>query len=145
MERDVVFLPAYPETNKEIAEWVSDQIWPGQGRMWTGWYGALAVFIDDVLAGAVILHDWEPEWGRVEISGASINPRSWTRGVFRELHRIVFEELGMQVVFMRTNENDKLARVLKAQGFRQTLTPHMRGDQGEITHVMKKEWFNGWK
>jgi hypothetical protein len=143
MERDVVFLPKFPQANEDIAFWVAEQIWPGQGRRWYGWFGSLAIFLNDELAGAFVLHDWEHAWGRVEISGACVHPRAWSKAVFRELHRIVFDELGLETAFMRTSENDKLTRVLKAQGFRQTLTPHMRGDQGEITHVMKKEWFNG--
>lgn len=117
-----------------LSRWVADIIWPGKGRDF-GNCQALAILDDDKLIAGMVWHNWEPDAGVIEISGAGISKRWLTRQTLRVMFAIPFEEWGCQAVVMRVSDHDApLHRMLKAYGFERYTIPRLRG-RGEAENV----------
>lgn len=82
----------------------------------------------DELVGGFYYHDFDPDAGVIEISGASTEKRWLTRPVLYRLFSYPFNELNCQIVAMRHSARDKpLARMLRAYGFHQVTVPRLFG------------------
>lgn len=83
---------------------------------------------DNEIIGGFYYHDWNPDAGVIEISGASVDKRWLTRKVLYGLFSYPFNDLQCQIVAMRHSAEDKpLARMLKAYGFHQVTIPRLFG------------------
>lgn len=110
-----------------LSKWVADLIWPGKNRDFGNCQG-LAVIDGDQLIAGMIYHNWEPDNGVIEISGAGIDKRWLTRATLKAMFQIPFKDWGCQAVVMRVAESDKpLHRMLKAYGFEHYVIPRLRG------------------
>lgn len=75
-----------------------------------------------------IWHDWWPEAGTIEFSGASNTARWMTRKVLHDLFSYAFDEVGCQmVVTQNACDNTRLHRQLKAFGFTRYDVPRLFG------------------
>lgn len=94
-------------------------------------------FLDgERLVAGVVFHDWNPDWGVVEFTGASVSPKWLPRGVLRFLGEYVFDDLGCQMLTARTSEkNDRINSILERTGFR----PH-RVERGRGRHEAEIYW-----
>lgn len=87
----------------------------------------LAITDGEKLRGGVVVHDWNPEAGTVEISGAAL-PGMQVRSAAREVARLVFGVMGCQAVILRTAETNTAARRLaRAMGGQENIIPRLRG------------------
>lgn len=110
-----------------LSLWVADQIWPGKGRDF-GNCQALAVLDDGELMAGMIYHNYEPEAGVIEISGAGTSSRWLTRNTLRKMFAYPFEECRCQAVVMRCDPSDEpLRRMLLSYGFDMYEIPRLRG------------------
>ena len=112
---------------KLLSRWVADHIWPGQSRDFGNCQG-MAVIEDDTLIAGMIFHNWEPQAGIIEISGAGTSKRWLTRETLKTMFSYPFKECGCQAVVMRCDPEDTaLDRMLKAYGFQLFILPRLRG------------------
>jgi len=119
---------ASQEVKNDLSLWCASRI--GLPRAWVD-CEALGVFDDNQLVGAVIYHNWDPEAGVIEISGASIDRKWLPRQVLHEVFAYPFDRLRYQLVVMRISANRKedrgIRRMLRAYGFTEFRIPRLRG------------------
>lgn len=125
---------------KPLSLWVANIIWPGKNRDF-GNCQAMAVMEDGELIAGIVYHNWEPDAGIVEISGAGTSKRWLTRQTLRAMFAIPFEQWGCQCVLMRVDPDDHaLTRMLKAYGFELYVIPRLRGrDKNEHVFILTDE------
>lgn len=133
--------------SREVAEWVAAHI-PGCERGF-GPCQAMGVLDDagDLVAG-MVYHEFNPEAGLMEISGASTTPRWLTRSVLYSMFSYPFDRAGCQAVAMRVSANNVmwngrgLPRLLKAYGFHETRIPRLfgRNEDGILFMLYDDEW-----
>ena len=133
-----------PELNTAIKRWVSDIIWPGQGRELPDAV-AMAVVKGDKLSGAVVYHDWEPSAGLIEITGAALDRHWLSRPVLKEMFSYPFEMCQCQMVVMRVSADDRmrhLHRILTAYGFEAVRIKRMygRNEDGFVWTLTDDAW-----
>jgi RimJ/RimL family protein N-acetyltransferase len=128
---------------RRLAHWVADVIWPGKNREFGNCQG-MAVIEDGELIAGIIYHNYAPDEGVIEISGAGTSKRWLTRQTLRRMFAYPFEECDCQSVVMRVSDHDKaLHRMLKAYGFKKYRIPRLRGrDEAENVFVLTEE---AWK
>jgi hypothetical protein len=135
---------AKPHEIGALSRWVAELIWPGRARDFGNCQG-LAVMENDVLIAGMIYHNFEPDAGVVEISGAGTTKRWLTKETLRVLFQIPFKDWGCQAVVMRISDHDPtLQSILKRYGFEQYVIPRLRGrDENENVFVLTDEaWAN---
>lgn len=120
-----------PSLNDALGAWCQTRI--GLHRAFQPPFTTMGVFDKDALIAVVVFHNWYPENGVCELSGASTTARWMPRPVLFEMFSYPFDQLGCQNVIMRVSEaNTRLFRILTAYGFKNTLIPRLRGrDEGE--------------
>ncbi len=87
----------------------------------------LAVADGDVIVGAVLFHNYSPQFGTIEISAASDSKRWLTRAILREMFGFAFDQLGCQAVVARMDADKPLTRIFTAYGFKRYDIPRLRG------------------
>ena len=120
-----------------LSRWVEDLIWPGRGKDFGNCQG-LAIVDDGTLIAGMIWHNWDPDAGVVEISGAGTSRRWLTRKTLRTMFAVPFEEWGCQAVVMRVSDHDDaLHRMLRSYGFEKYRIPRLRGrDEAENVFLL---------
>lgn len=126
-----------PEVNRLLARWAADHIWEG-GNQQFGECKTMGVVRDGNLIAAMVFHNWNPECGVIEISGAGTDKRWLSRVTLRAMFAYPFEDIGCQMVVMRVSErNEALARMLTVYGFKSHRIPRLRGrDEDEIIFTL---------
>ena len=95
------------------------------------------------LVGGFYYHDYDPDAGTIEISGASVEKRWLTKEILKGLFSYPFDGLGCQLVAMRHSAKDKaLARMLRAYGFSQVTIPRLfgRDDDAIVSTLTVEDW-----
>lgn len=89
---------------------------------------SLAIFDGNALQGGVVIHDWNPEAGTVEISGGVITPRAPFRAAARAVADHVFRAMECQAAIWRTSEHNRAVRKLaRSMGGQEFIIPRLRG------------------
>ena len=102
------------------------------------------------LIGGIVYHNFNPEHGVIEMSGASLSKRWLNKRVIKTIFSYPFDVAKCQAAIMQNSEHDKaLHRQLLAIGFAQYVIPRLRG-KNEAAHLFvltDDEWerskFNG--
>ena len=127
-----------PFFDERVADWVADRIPECSG----GFSGcqALGVMRGDTLVAGVVYHDWSPEFGVIEISGASEDKRWLTRNVVHTLLAYPFDFC--QMVVARHAPDGPARRLWTAVGADEYEIPNLRGDgkSGIIATLTRKAW-----
>lgn len=107
----------------------------------------LAFVEDGQIIGGVIIHDWNPEAGTVEISGGMLKPSFAVLPAIRKVGAYVFGEMGCQAAIMRTAEGNRTVRRLARRlGAQEYIIPRLRGrTASEALLVMTDDVFAGWE
>lgn len=131
---------AAPAEVGPLSRWVANIIWPGKARDF-GNCQAMAVIDGETLIAGMVYHNFEPEAGVVEISGAGTSKRWLNRETLRVMFSVPFTEWGCQAVVMRCDPEDAaLRRMLTAYGFEMHSIPRLRGrDKAENVFVLTEE------
>ncbi len=97
----------------------------------------------DRLVAGWVWHNWWPEAGTIEFSGASMTPKWMTRRVLHDLFNYAFNEVGCQmVVTQNAADNTRLHRQLKAFGFTRYDVPRLfgRNEDGVYWTLTDDQW-----
>jgi hypothetical protein len=106
-------------------------------------YRAIGVVKDDQLIGGFVYHNWAPEAGVIEFSGASSSKRWLSRKVLFGLFAYPFLGIGCQMVCARVSvRNGDLIRMLKAYGFCAYHIPRLfgRNETGVVLTLTIEDW-----
>lgn len=102
------------------------------------------------LIGGMVYHNYNPEHGIIEMSGASLSKRWLNKRTMKAMFSYPFEGAKCQAAFMNARPDDKaLHRQLLAIGFAQTIVPRLRGkkEDAHLFVLTDDEWerskFNG--
>ena len=132
--------------DQAVAAWVARHI-PGCERGFDA-CRAMGVLDGEKLVAGMVYHNWEPEHGVVEISGAAITARWLTRPVLWQMFAYPFQGIGCQMVLMRVSERNEqwngrgLPRLLKAYGFDKHTIPRLYGrhEDGHVFSLTDNAW-----
>lgn len=130
-----------PHESGPVAQFVAESI-PGCERGF-GPCVAMGVFDKDDLVGGVVFHNWNPESGVMEMSGAATSGRWLTRPVLWAMHEYIFETAQCQLAIQRVSEkNKRMLRIATAYGYEKHLIPRLRGrDEAEcIMTLTDDDW-----
>ena len=99
-----------PFWDERVAHWVARHI-DGCERGF-GNCKALGIEHKGELVAGVVFHNWEPETGVIEVSGAATDTRWMTRKVINAALEYVFEDAGCQMLVARQALTNSPARRL---------------------------------
>ena len=117
---------ADPAVNNGIEEFVSLLI-PGCERGF-GSHTSMGVVRNGELIAGILYHNYSPESGVIEISGAATDSRWLTRQTLRAMFSYPFDEVGCQMVVARHSEhNARLRRMWRAVGSSEFVIPRLKG------------------
>jgi RimJ/RimL family protein N-acetyltransferase len=98
------------------------------------------------LCGAVVYHDYRPNWRTVQLSGAS---DCWvTAGpqTARDILAFAFEKLGVQKIWTQSGlSNARALKLLRAYGFiKEAVLAHEYGDEHCVRmRLLRRDWERG--
>lgn len=132
--------------DEAVAAWVARHI-PGCERGFET-CRAMGVLDGEKLVAGVVYHNWEPEHGVIEISGAASTPRWLTRPVLWQMFAYPFVGVGCQMLLMRVSQHNEqwngrgLPRLLKAYGFTRHTIPRLYGrhEDGHVFSLTDDAW-----
>lgn len=132
------------DAKEAVAEFVRTRV-PACERGWTG-YSAIGFVLDGKLIAGTVYHDWEPEWGVLQMSSAADSPRWLTRDTLRIIFSIPFKELHCRNVVMRVSSlNARMCSIAERFGFTAHPLPDLRapGEDDVIYLLSREAWANG--
>lgn len=130
-----------PKVNDRLATWCAQKV--GLVRGFSEPFTTMGVFSGSDLIGVTVFHNYQPEDGVIEISGASASARWLPRSILFEKFSYIFDQLGCQLCVMRVSErNDRMIAVARKYGFTGHLIPRLRGrDEAEwVFTLTDDEW-----
>jgi len=96
------------------------------------------------LIAGIVYHNWDPDSGIIEISGAAIPGKYWlTRETIRRMYQYPFLQLGCQMVVQRTPADaTRLLGMLAAYDYTLIPMPRLFGRErdGVICCLTKEAW-----
>ena len=111
-------------TGAWVADWVAARV-PGAER---GFGPCVALGFGEPMQGAVVFHNWNPESGVIEISGAAETPRWLSRAIMNKILFYAFDEAGCQMLVTRTAETStRVRRLWRRLGANEYIIPRLRG------------------
>lgn len=118
--------------SKEVAAFVASLI-PGMAR---GFGNCQAIGIidgDGALVAGLVYHNWEPEAGIIELSGAAI-VRHWCgRHVMQFMYDYPFVDCGCQMLVQRNSaKNEHLNRQNRRMGYNEIRIPRGKGRNEDL-------------
>lgn len=132
-----------PQECQAMADWCSHQLWNEYGRF--GNCTTMGVIRNGDLVAVMVFHNWQPDTGVIEISGAAVNKRWLNKTVLHAMFGYAFDGTGSQLVVMRVSpEDEALGRILKSYGFKGHRIPRLRGRHlDEIVYTLTDDdWKN---
>ncbi len=129
-----------PVWDKRVAGWVAQQLGFERGF---GKAQALGVVHKDTLVAGLVFHNWEPEHGTIEVSGAAIDRRWMTRRVMNTALDYVFNQIECQMAIAKTDAaNRSPVRAIEALGATSHKIPNLRGrgKDGMILTLTDDQW-----
>lgn len=100
---------------------------------------------DGKLEGAIVYHNYQPENGVIEISGAS-TCRTWLN---RDRLRTIFDypfRIGCRMIVTRTGEHNHVRRIWRSLGADEIIVPALRSPtEAEVIYTLTREQWQGSK
>ena len=126
-----------------VAKWVAERIPHMEGLSFAPYY-AVGVLTDDGKAvGGVIFHSDYPQFGTMQMSAASDDPRWLSRSIVKELLAYAFVEKGRQKLWCAIpHSNVRALKVIKGLGFTQegVLAHHFGDNHAVILRLMRSRY-----
>ena len=127
----------------QAAEQLVAQLAPGCERGFGNCVAFGVVSKDGNLVAGWVWHNWWPEAGTIEFSGASTTPKWMTRDILNELFSYAFDQLDCQMVTTKNHaSNTRLHRQLKVYGFDRFDVPRLfgRDKDGVFWTLTREQW-----
>lgn len=114
-----------PDVNRSAGDFASQSIWGEPGRLFR--FCSLTVLDAGKPIAAIILHNWQPDTGVIEITAAG-SGRWQSRRIINEVFGLCFDAMGCQMAAMRIGaDNAKSVENARRLGFTGHLIPRLRG------------------
>lgn len=96
---------------------------------------------DGNMVAGVLLHNYQPDAGVIEVTAYSVTRRWLTRGALAEVFGYVFDQLACQMAVARIAEDNSTARRFwTALGAQEYIIPRLRGrDAAEVLSTLTEE------
>lgn len=123
---------------------ISSRIWGHELPLSKG--TVMTVIRSGELAGACLLHNYQPEYGTIELSAASRGGYGLTGFALREIFGYVFHQMKCQAAVLRVEAgNERVCDIARRIGFCEYTLPRLRGrDMAEKVFILGDEiWVNG--
>ena len=130
--------------NEAVAQFVMSLV-PECRRGWQT-YTTIGFVLDGSLIGGTVYHDYEPDWGVIQMSSAATSPRWLTRETLRAIFGFPFNELNCRNVVMRVSSlNTRMCSIAERFGFSKFSLPDLRaeGEDDVIYLLSRKAWEEG--
>lgn len=128
-----------------VADWVA-QLIPRCRERGFGACKAIGIVEGGMPIAGVVYHNWEPDAGIIEISGAALPGHYWcTRETIQRAYEYPFLQIGCQMVVQRNSaEDERLLRQLAALNYSFIRIPRMLGrDQdGVLCLLTYEDWLD---
>ena len=128
----------------ELVQWAADHIDIMHGRSFPKESTAMGVEIDGKIAWVIVFHDYQPEYGTMQVSAAAVHPR-WMRArwIFDEMFRYAWEVCGVQKLYSATPaKNRRALRFVMGLGFKpEAVMKRQFGDDDAVMSCFFKEWY----
>ncbi len=139
----MIYYPANERENVALAAWCADHI-PHVGAAGFGAAQAIAVLRGNAIAAVAVFHDWQPEFGTLQCSLASVTPRWATPAAVRALLRYAFVTAGANKLWTATpHDAVRVLRFLAGIGLKPeaTLKSHFGHKRhAVICRMMRSDW-----
>lgn len=127
-----------------MSRWAADIIWPGGGKSF-GECVCLGVLEKGKAIACIVYHNFDPDAGIIEFSGAATSKRWLTRDVLQEMFDYPFARCGLQMVVTQNSAREHqshLHRMLNRVGFRSHLIERLRGkdEDGYVWTLTDDDW-----
>ena len=127
----------------DVAKFVT-QLMPDYAERGFEAYKAIGVIdASGHLVGGMVWHNWWPEAGTIEFSGAALTPKWLTRRILNDLFAYAFDKANAQMIVTRNSgTNTRLHRQLQAYGFDRFDIPRLfgRADDGVIWTLTEEQF-----
>jgi len=130
-----------PFWDDRVAGWVAARI-PGCERGF-GPCKAMGVVSKGKIVAGLVFHNWQPEHGLIEISGAAEDRRWMTRRVMAEALGYAFDQVGCQMIVAQQDlANEAPRKAWLALGASEYIIPRLRGRDrdGSIVTLTAEQW-----
>ena len=127
-----------------LVDFITTRIWGSAKAMTDG--TVMAVTEGNLVIGACLFHNWQPDEGVIELTSASVSPKWLGRESLWEMFHYAFDQLRCQAAVMRVDpENARMCRIATAFGFKRYDIPRLRGrDKAEAIFILgDDEWRGG--
>jgi RimJ/RimL family protein N-acetyltransferase len=131
-----------PFWDERVAQWASVQIW-GRPDAFENFRAMGVLKKDGTLVAGLVFHNWEPDHGTIEVSGAATDRRWLTRRVATMGLTYAFEACACQMVLARHNErNTPVRKIWVALGADEIRIPRLYGRDadGIIATLTQEAW-----
>lgn len=131
--------------NAEVAAFVRERV-PAAASGWTG-FTTIGFLQGDRLIAGIVYHDWDQQWGVVQMSAAADSPRWLTRDTLRAIFGFPFDELGCRNVVMRVSSlNKRMCSIAERFGFTRHVLPDLRAEgEDDIIYLLSRRTWNDWR
>lgn len=133
-----------PVTRNKMASWAAEVIWPGEAKQF-GNCVCMGILDDGNAIACMVYHNYDPDCGIIEISGAATSRKWLQRHVLKEMFDYPFTKAGCQMIVMRVSAATRqrhLHRMLKSYGFKPHPIPRLYGreEDGIVFTLTDDDW-----
>jgi len=134
-----------PDLRNAMVEWTSRQIWPDKTHKTLPKGVCMGVFDKGEIIACMVYHDWEPDAGVIELSGAATSRRWLTRQTLKAMFDYPFIDVGVQMLVSRVSADPRqnhLKRIFTAYGFDHQIIPRLygRNEDGILYSLTDDDW-----
>jgi RimJ/RimL family protein N-acetyltransferase len=127
-----------------MIEWMCEQIWPGEEKTVNN-ATCMGVLEGGKPMAVIAYHDYNPDAGVIELSGAATSRRWLSRRSLNEMLAYPFEQADCQMIVTRNSAQPRqkhLHRILKSCGFKSYLIPRLAGRNEDqfIWTLTQEDW-----
>lgn len=128
----------FPDVNAAMGDFASWAIFGEAGRF--DKFCTMAVTDRAEVIAAIVYHNYEPDFGTVEMSAGASTRRWMSKAVLSDILDFPFDKLDCRCIVARHDEDaTHLRRMWASVGAEEHIIPHVRAGKGEAVSVLTHE------